>query len=134
MSFEKPAYSISDASDDHQVLVTPRFNLAWSPKAVEARGADTLEAFQVAFGGMLTQLKIEADPNAAGPADRSEMLLAFATIMGIDGSSVTYNDRNTRYTNVAGILMSEPIEAGLPMDDIPSQGTIANPLNYPGLK
>ena len=128
MSLEDAPYRAGTAADDRQVLITPRFNLAWSPSAVEAGGPEALTDFQMAFGGMLSYLRAEKESDSS--VDRTEALLAFSTIMNVDGSSVSYNDRNTRYTNMGGTLMAEPIEPGLPTDAEVPMGGIPNPLNY----
>lgn len=135
MSLGKAAYRIGVAADDRQVLVARRFNFTWSPSSVEAGGDTALTTFQVAFSSLLSYLRAEQQSDAGEPIDRTRALLAFAAIMNVDGSSVAYSDRNTRYTNMAGTFMAEPIEPSLPMDATGPLGSIPpNPLNYPELQ
>jgi hypothetical protein len=121
-----------------ELVVSDRYSISWSPQEVDGLGEERVAEFQVAMSNLMSfatdDIGTDEASVARASAGRQDALMDFARVMRIPGASITFPNRNTRYTSMDGInTMPEPIIPGQPMDEPGRWAGIPNPFNDPRL-
>jgi hypothetical protein len=134
-------YTIHPPVDNLQTLDAARFRLAWNVTVVEALGPSKQTAFRMAIAGLTGYLQAEhsntrrldfAYGSPAAIEARAEASRHFMALFALPGSTVSYDNRNTRYTNIDGVIGGEPLDPRFPSEVIGAEvvAKIPNPLNH----
>jgi hypothetical protein len=118
------------------IVAVGRFALSWELEAARKLPPAHYRQFHQNTMELLFAMRMElAEPPVLSDSEaldnRACAQEALMKICTMDGSSVLYENRNTRYTSFAGVLLPEAVDPALPMDQQDPCTSIPNPLNHP---